>query len=118
MALSELWLKATGRLVARMNEVDKDKLYETIATLRGETLAASVLTAATLRAVLSVSRNPQEVLEAISGYVDSTLNISGPNKGDSEDKLNTLMRETARFQAQQHLDGIAAMLRMRPKGNR
>lgn len=33
-----------------------------------------------------------------------TLNMSGPDRGDAYDELNTQMRETARFQAMQSLD--------------
>src|SRR5262245_14350236 len=35
----------------------------------------------------------------MSAFIDETLNMSGPGRGDAQDELNTLMRETARFQA-------------------
>jgi len=44
-------------------------------------------------------------------FVDGTLNMSGPGKGNADDEFNIQMRETARFMAMQTLDEIARMLR-------
>jgi hypothetical protein len=89
-----------------MNAMEKN-----IAVARGEALAANLLAAAALQALISITANRQEVLERISDFIDRTLNMSGPAKGDANDELNTQMREIARFQAMQHLDAIAAMIR-------
>lgn len=81
-----------------------------LAILRGEILAANLLAAAAIRAALAITPDKKEFLEGMSAYIDGTLNISGPAKGDTNDELNTQMRETARFQAMQQLDAIAHML--------
>jgi hypothetical protein len=54
--------------------------------------------------------NREQLLAAITAFIDDTLNRSGPGSGDADDEPNTLMRETARFQAMQHLDAIARMI--------
>jgi hypothetical protein len=50
----------------------------------------------------------------MSAFIDETLNMSGPGRGDAHDEFNTQMRETARFQAMQSLDAIARMFRNPP----
>jgi len=80
-----------------------DALQKDIAVFRGEALAANLLASA---AMLSVSRNRDGILAMISDEIDANLNLSGPDKGDPHDELNTLMRETARLQAMQVLDMI------------
>jgi hypothetical protein len=92
-----------------MNALEKN-----IAVARGEALAASLLATAALRAVLAFTADREEVLNGISAFVDETLNMSGPSKGDANDEFNTQMREIARFQAMQHLDAISQMLRNPP----
>jgi hypothetical protein len=90
-----------------MNALEKN-----IAVARGEAMAASLLASAALQTALLLVPNRAELLARISAFIDDTLNLSGPGKGDANDELNTLMRETARFQAMQNLDGIAS-----PSGN-
>jgi hypothetical protein len=46
----------------------------------------------------------------ITAYIDDTLNLAGPGKDDQHNETNILVRETARFQAMQHLDAIKRML--------
>jgi hypothetical protein len=88
-----------------------DAIQKSIATARGEALAANLLASAALRAIFAVTSNREQVLAAMSAYIDETLNRSGPGKGDPHDELNTLMREIARFQTAQHLDAITRMIR-------
>ncbi|EGP06294.1 hypothetical protein CSIRO_4105 [Bradyrhizobiaceae bacterium SG-6C] len=52
----------------------------------------------------------ERILNGISSYIDGTLNFSGPGKADANDEPNTQMRESARFMAMQHLDGIMSMI--------
>ena len=92
-----------------MNELEKN-----IAVARGEALAASFLATAALQMALLLESNRAELLAGISAFIDDTLNISGPGKGDANDELNTQMRETARFMAMQNLDAIARMLNNPP----
>jgi hypothetical protein len=58
--------------------------------------------------------NPLDALARISAYLDDTLNMSGPGKGDAHDELNTQMREVARFQLTQTLQHIEHTLRNPP----
>ena len=98
-----------------MNAFEKN-----LAVVRGEALAARLLAEAALQAFLMVLPNPPGRLEAlakISAFMDDTLNMSGPGpaKGDAhDDELNTLMRETARFQVMQTLQHIEHSLRNPP----
>jgi hypothetical protein len=87
-----------------MNALEKN-----VAVARGEALAASLLASAALQAVFMFvpPQNREDVLSKMSAFVDQTLNQSGPGKGDGQDEPNTLMRETARFQAMQTLDEMA-----------
>lgn len=72
----------------------------------GEALAAQLVASAALQAVLMVLPSRLEVLSRISAFVDDTLNMTGPGKGDAHDELNTQMREVARFQTTQILQKI------------
>jgi hypothetical protein len=58
--------------------------------------------------------NPEDALAGMTAFIDDTLNLSGPGKGDAHDELNTLMRETARLQAMQTLDAIRLKFSNRP----
>ncbi|WP_340672517.1 hypothetical protein [Bradyrhizobium ottawaense] len=89
-----------------MNALEKN-----VAVARGEALAASLLASAALQAAFMFipPANRNDLLSRITAFVDDTLNQSGPGKGDSNDEANTLMRETARFQATQHLDAMGRM---------
>jgi len=93
-----------------MNALEQD-----VALARGEALAASLLASAAIQTLLAMVANREEFLAAMEAFVDGTLNLSGPGKGDANDELNTLMRETARDQAMKHLDGIKWMLNNRTK---
>jgi hypothetical protein len=88
-----------------MNALEKN-----IAVARGEALAASLLATAALQAALALTANREEVLERMNAFVDETLNMSGPGRGDANDEINALMRETARYRAMQTLDQIARMI--------
>jgi hypothetical protein len=92
-----------------MNALEKN-----IANARGEALAASILASAALQTALLLVPNRAELLARISAFVDETLNLSGPGKGDANDEFNTQVRETARFMAMQNLDAIARMLNNPP----
>lgn len=85
-----------------------------IAKLRGEALGAHVLAAAALRAIFGMAANKMDVLNGMSAFIDISLNESGPAKGDTNDALNTLMRETARDLAMQTLHSIEGLLRNPP----
>jgi hypothetical protein len=97
-----------------MNALEKN-----IAIARGEALAAGLLASAALQAmfIFVPPQNREEVLSKITAFVDDTLNLSGPGAGDGHDEPNTLMRETARFQAMQNLDTMARMFKGPPAGN-
>jgi hypothetical protein len=84
-----------------------------LAVARGEALAAGLLAAVALQTTLLVIPNRDEILASINAYIDQTLNMIRPGSGDAHDELNMLMRETARMQATQHLDGIQRMLNAR-----
>jgi hypothetical protein len=95
-----------------MNALEKN-----VAVARGEALAASLLASLAIQAILVMVANREEFLTKMEAFIDMSLNTSGPGKGDANDEPNTLMRETARNIAMQHLDGIKAMLNNRPKGS-
>ena len=88
-----------------MNALEKN-----IAVARGESLAANLLATAALQATLAMVSNREEVLARMTAFIDDTLNMSGPGKGDADDEFNTRMRETARLQAMQSLDAMRRML--------
>lgn len=91
-----------------MNALEKN-----IAVARGETLAASLLASAALQTLFMIisAGDRENILKSVTAYIDDTLNISGPGKGNANDEFNTQLRETARFMATQHLDGIMSMIR-------
>lgn len=93
-----------------MNALEKN-----IAVARGEALASQLLASAAIQAVLAIIQNRQEALAGMSAFIDGSLNISGPGKGDADDEFNTQVRETARFMAMQTLDAIERMLRDLPR---
>ena len=95
-----------------MNALDKN-----VAVARGEALASSLLASLAIQTILVMVANREEFLTKMETFIDVTLNLSGPGKGDTNDELNNLMRETARDQAMKHLDGIKTMLNNRPKGS-
>jgi hypothetical protein len=92
-----------------MNAMEKN-----LAVMRGEALAAHLMASAALQAALMVLPNPVDALDRISSYLDDTLNMSGPGKGDAHDELNTQVREVARFQVTQTLQHIEHTLRNPP----
>ncbi len=96
-----------------MNALEKN-----IAVARGEAMAASLLASVALQSLFAIVpvENREQMLSRIMAFVDDTLNISGPGKGDAHDEPNTQMREVARFQAMQHLDAIKKMMDNSPKG--
>jgi len=92
-------------------------LEKNIAAARGEALAARLLASVTLQTLFAMIpvEQREKVLSGIAAFVDDTLNMSGPGKGDPNDEPNTHIREIARFQAQQHLDAIKRMIDSAPK---
>jgi hypothetical protein len=84
-----------------------------IVVARGEAIAAGIIASVALQTALLVVPNREQILASIDAYIDQTLNMSGPGSGDAHDEVFTLMRETARIQATQHLDGIRGMLNAR-----
>jgi hypothetical protein len=92
-----------------MNALEKN-----IAVARGEALAASLLASAALQALLQFvpPQSREQFVSGLNAFVDHTLNRAGPPDVDAnDDEPNTLMRETARFQAMQQLDVLAMMLK-------
>ena len=83
-----------------------EALQKNIAVARGEALAANLLASAAIRAVIAIDANKEETLSVISAFIDDTLNMSGPSKGDPNDEFNTHVREIARLHAMQTLDAI------------
>ena len=69
---------------------------------------------AAIQAALTIISNREEVLARMSAYIDETLNMSGPGRGDAHDEFNTQMRETARSHAMQSLDAIRRIFRNPP----
>lgn len=65
----------------------------------------------TLRTVIAIVANKEETLSSITAYIDETLNMSGPGKGDPNDEFNTHMREIARVHAMQSVDAIRRLLK-------
>jgi hypothetical protein len=92
------------------DEKPMNALAKNVAVARGEAMAASLLATAAIQLALGMTSNRKELLDAISRQIDGTLNLSVPARGDANDEFNTQMRETARFQAMQHLDAIRSML--------
>ena len=86
-------------------------LQKNIAIARGEALAANLLASAAIQAALAIISNREEFLARMSAFIDETLNMSGPGRGDAHDVFNTQMRETDRFQAMQSLDAIARSIK-------
>ena len=70
-----------------------------------------------IQTILVMVANREEFLTKMETFIDVSLNLSGPGKGDANDELNTLVRETARDQAMKHLDAIKTMLNNRPKAS-
>jgi hypothetical protein len=85
-----------------------------LAVARGEALAAHLIASAALQAALMVLPNRLDVLKGISAFVDDTLNMSGPAKGDAHDEVNTQIREVARFHVSQMLQNIEHSFRNPP----
>lgn len=83
-----------------------DALQKNMASIRGEALAANLLASAAIQSVLMLVPDREQLLSGMAGFIDATLNISGPNVGDAHDEFNTMVRETARFQTMQTLDAI------------
>jgi hypothetical protein len=92
-----------------------DALKKNIAVARGESLAAYLLASVAIQTALAVVSNPEEVLNRMSAFIDDTLNMSRPGRGDAHDEFNTQMRETARHHAMQSLDEIRRMLHNPPE---
>lgn len=92
-----------------MNAIEKN-----LAVARGEALAAHLMASAALQAILMALPNRLQALGRISAFIDDTLNMSGPGKGDGHDELNMQMREYARFQTNQTLQQIEHTLRSLP----
>jgi hypothetical protein len=92
-----------------MNAMEKN-----FASLRGEALAANLIASAALQVAFIALPNRLELLSRISAFVDDTLNLSGPGKGDAHDEFNTQMREVARFQTNQTLQNLEQVLRNLP----
>lgn len=90
-----------------MNALEKN-----LAVARGEALAASLLASATLQTLFMIvpAGERERILNGISAYIDGTLNLSGPGRGNANDEPNTQMRETARFMVDQQLHGIMSMI--------
>lgn len=86
-----------------------DALKKNIAVARGEAMAAQLLASLAIQAVLTMTANREEVLERMSAFIDDTLNMSRPGKGDASDEFNSQVRETARIQAMQTLDAVRRM---------
>jgi hypothetical protein len=83
-----------------------DTLQKNISVMRGEALAAHLLASAAIQLGLMMVPNREDVLTGMAAFIDDTLNLSGPGKGDAHDDFNTRMRETARHQVMQTLDAI------------
>lgn len=83
-----------------------DAQQKNIAVARGEAIAANLLASAAIRALFEVISNKEQTLSSIAAFIDGTLNMSGPAKGDPNDEFNTQMREVARHRAMETLDAI------------
>lgn len=92
------------------------RLRRTLPQRAAVSLAATLLASAAIRALFAMLpiANREQALAGISAFIDGTLNMSGPAKGDAHDEFNTQMRETARFQAMQSLDAIERLFRKPP----
>lgn len=77
-----------------------------IAVARGEVLAAHLLASAAIQALFLIIPDKEKILSGITAFIDDTLNMSGPAKGDPSDEFNTHVREIARNHAMQTLDAI------------
>jgi hypothetical protein len=89
--------------------MDMNDFQRSVAVLRGEALGARVIASLALQTILSMPVNRKQLLAELDRFVDETLNLGGPDKGDANDEPNTLMRETARFQIMQELDAMKRM---------
>jgi hypothetical protein len=83
-----------------------EAIQKNIAVARGEAIAANLLASAALQALFAVISNKEQTLSGIAAFIDDTLNMSGPAKGDPNDEFNTQLRETARLRAMETLDAI------------
>ncbi|PSO25201.1 hypothetical protein [Bradyrhizobium sp. MOS002] len=98
-----------------MNALEKN-----IAAARGEALAASLLASAALQSVFMFvpPQDREKFISGLNAFVDHALNRAGPADANAnDDEPNTLMRETARFQAMQHLDAMTQMFKGPPAGS-
>jgi hypothetical protein len=83
-----------------------DALQNNIAVARGEAIAANLLASAAIQALFAIVINKEQTLSGIAAFIDDSLNMSGPSKGDRNDEFNTQMREIARLRAMETLDAI------------
>ena len=94
-----------------------DNSQRHIAVARGEAWAASLLASAALQTLFLMTATSPEILEKIDAYINDILNMSGPGNGNPDDEFNAQMRETARFQVTQILDGIRRGSSTPPRAN-
>jgi hypothetical protein len=74
-----------------------ERVRKNLAVAGGEALAAQLIASAALRAALMVLPNPLEVLRGISAFIDDTLNMSGPAKGEGSRPIRaTVIQVTVR----------------------
>jgi hypothetical protein len=92
-----------------------DALQKNVANIQGQAIAATLLASAALQTVLAMVQNKDQMLDSMAAFIDETLNRGGPATGDAHDEFNTLVREKARFHADQTLDAIRHGLRNPPK---
>lgn len=94
-----------------------DALQKNVAVARGEAMAAQLLAMSALQTALMIvpGTHREALLEQMNRFVDETLNMGKPAKGDPHDELNTLMREVARNTATNALDHITRLVKSVPK---
>jgi hypothetical protein len=88
-----------------MNALDKN-----VAVLRGEAMAANLLSSVAVQLLLMNVPNKEETLAGMTAFIDDTLNRARPGSGDPDDEFNTQIREVARFQAMQFLDHLKMII--------
>lgn len=99
-----------------MTDETMSAFEKNMATVRGEAMGATILAHAAINAVFAFAPHKAELLSYMNAFIEDSLNMSGPGKGDPHDAHNTRVREIARGMAQQTLDHIARTLQL-AKGN-
>ena len=95
-----------------MNATEKN-----LATARGEALGAKLIAMCALQTTFMFvpPEHRERIIGQMNKFIDESLNMARPAKGDPHDELNTLMREIARNVSTDALDHLTSIVKSVPK---